>query len=90
MAVDTRNKRMGMIGLGLPFLRVLPDPDGGVSAADRLQLLYLYPGIAAAEVLAVYQVVRFSGDLRRVRMWTATISQAHEVEASIRRVEDGG
>jgi hypothetical protein len=46
MAVDTRNKRMGMVGLGLPFGRVSPDPDGTVGDPDRAQLLFLYPGVA--------------------------------------------
>ena len=48
MAVDTRDKRMSMMGLALPF-RPLPNPAGGFGSDDRLQLLYLYSGIAAGE-----------------------------------------
>lgn len=46
MAVDTRNKRMSLLGLGLPVPSVLPNPDGAFGAADRAQLLWLYSGIA--------------------------------------------
>lgn len=53
MALDTRNKRAGAIGLGLPFGRVLPNPDGSFVAADRVHLLYLYPGIVPVPPLLV-------------------------------------
>lgn len=44
MAVDSRNRRMAMIGLGSPVPRVLPHPDGGFSTAnDRYMLVFLYP-----------------------------------------------
>jgi len=44
MAVDTRDKRMAMIGLGSPVPRVLPNPDGSFNSADdRYMLLFLYP-----------------------------------------------
>lgn len=47
MAVDSRNKRMSLVGFGLPVPRVLPNPDGSLSdGADRGMLLYLYHGIA--------------------------------------------
>lgn len=42
MAVDTRDKRMSMLGFGSPVPRVLPDPAGGFDAADRAMLLYLF------------------------------------------------
>lgn len=44
MAVDSRNRRMAMIGLGSPVPRVLPHPDGAFSTAnDRYMLVFLYP-----------------------------------------------
>lgn len=44
MAVDSRNRRMAMIGLGSPVPRVLPSPDGAFDTAnDRYMLLFLYP-----------------------------------------------
>ena len=50
MAVDTRNKRFSMLGLGqargCPL--VFPNPDGSFDAADRAQLDYLYQGISLA------------------------------------------
>ena len=48
MAVDTKNKRMSVIGLALPVPSMLPDSDGTIAIADRLHLLWLYSGIAAA------------------------------------------
>lgn len=47
MAIDTRDKRMSVLSLGLPYARVLPNPDGSLSAvADREQLEFSYRGIA--------------------------------------------
>lgn len=47
MAVDTRNKRFSLFGLGLDALRVRPNPDGVISnGPDRIQWLPLYRGIA--------------------------------------------
>lgn len=46
MAADTRDKRMSMVGFGLPTPRILPSPDGGFALADRPQLLFLYAGLA--------------------------------------------
>lgn len=44
MAVDSRNRRMSLIGLGSPVPRVLPHPDGAFSTAnDRYMLVFLYP-----------------------------------------------
>ena len=42
MAVDSRNKRMSLIGLALPVPMLLPDPDGTIASIDRLQLLACY------------------------------------------------
>lgn len=44
MAIDTRNRRMALIGLGSPVPRVLPHPDGAFNTAnDRYMLVFLYP-----------------------------------------------
>jgi hypothetical protein len=48
MAVDTRNKRFSLIGLGLPAPRILPGPSGAITAADRAMLLFLYYSALAA------------------------------------------
>lgn len=45
MAVDTRNKRMSLIGLGSPIPTVLPNPDGAFNNFDRAQLIWLYAGL---------------------------------------------
>lgn len=48
MAIDTRNRRASCIGLDGPFRSVYPNPDGAISSgADRQQVAYKYPGIAA-------------------------------------------
>ena len=51
MAVDSRDKRMSLIGLAAPVPAVLPNPDGAFSQGDRQQLLWGYPGILWAELV---------------------------------------
>jgi len=53
MAVDTRDKRMSLIGLALPVPRVLPNPDNSITAPDRAMLLFLYYMTLAAPVIPV-------------------------------------
>lgn len=54
MAVDTRNKRMSMIGLASPVPRLWPSPDGSLAAnADRQMMLFRYAGIIAESVAVV-------------------------------------
>lgn len=49
MAIDTRNKRASTIGIGFHVGKTGPAPDGSIAnAADRQQIGYGYPGIAAA------------------------------------------
>jgi hypothetical protein len=45
MAIDTRDKRMSMIGLASPFVRRLKSPSGSVDATARAMLLFLYSGL---------------------------------------------
>lgn len=53
LSVDTRNKRMSLIGFSSPVPTVLPNPDGTIASADRAMLLWLYHGIALSYVVAV-------------------------------------
>lgn len=46
MAVDSRDKRASAILMGLPFGRVLWNPDASMGTADRLHAGLLYRGIA--------------------------------------------
>lgn len=48
MAVDTRDKRMSMIGLASPLPRVLPNPDGSDAEndAERAMYIFMYYGTA--------------------------------------------
>ncbi len=43
MAIDTRDKRLSVIGYGLG-LRPLPTPDGTTSAPERLSMGFAYAG----------------------------------------------
>jgi len=49
MALDTINKRRSALGMFLPFLAVLPVPDGAMTAGDRLQGFGLYCGFVEQE-----------------------------------------
>lgn len=53
MAVDTIGKRRSVVNVGTPFRVALPEPDGTISAADRLHLGYLYSGIAVGAAAVV-------------------------------------
>ena len=55
--IDTQAKRMSVIGLNMPVPSLLPEPDGTISDADRQHLLWLYSGIAIAEI--VRKVIEF-------------------------------
>ena len=48
MAIDTKEKRLSMLNLGLPWFRALPEPAASIAAGDRQHLLGLYSGIAAS------------------------------------------
>lgn len=47
MAIDTRNRRASILGIGLAAALVLPLADGGITAPDREQITFTYCGIAA-------------------------------------------
>jgi len=46
MAVDTASKRYSIVGLGIPWRGLMPEPDGTIGTADRAHFLTLYAGIA--------------------------------------------
>ncbi len=51
MAIDTNEKLLSMLNFGDgTVLHVLPEADAAIGADDRLHLLDLYSGIAAAAV----------------------------------------
>ena len=50
MAVDTKNKRFTIMGLHQPVPLLLPDPDGAVSAVDRLQYLGVYASYLVSQI----------------------------------------
>ena len=50
MAVDTKKKRLSMIGFGDGvILHTLPEPDGTIDPGDRLHLLGLFSGFGITE-----------------------------------------
>lgn len=52
MAVDTRDKRASVLGLGLASLLVVPSP-GTITQPDRQQVAYCYRGIAAGAAVSI-------------------------------------
>ncbi len=59
MAIDTRDKRGSVIGLGM--VSVLPLADGSIGQADRQQVAHMYIGVLAdAPVIVVPGSIRVS------------------------------
>jgi hypothetical protein len=48
MAIDTRDKRLSVVGYGPPFGGPLPTPDGLVALEERRTLVGLYRGTGAS------------------------------------------
>lgn len=61
MAVDTRNKRMSIMNIGMPWRGRFPLADGAIGASDRQIFLYLYSGILADPPAAVSAVLGIIG-----------------------------
>lgn len=53
MAADSENKRMSVVGVGLPFVVLFAVPDGTVGQPDRQSAAYAYAGITAGIEVAV-------------------------------------
>ena len=63
MAVNTRNRRASVVGVGLPVPSVWPNPDGSLGiTADRQQMAHIYPGILSAQYAFVepHRYLRFN------------------------------
>jgi hypothetical protein len=45
MSLDSRDKRMSMVGVMKPNVRLLKNPSGAVDATSRAMLIFLYSGI---------------------------------------------
>ncbi|MEE4302439.1 MAG: hypothetical protein V2J24_23570 [Pseudomonadales bacterium] len=58
MAVDTRDRRFSMMGLGADG--EIPAPDGTIATADRVMLATLYPGITPGSPVVDDDPVRSS------------------------------
>jgi hypothetical protein len=54
MALDTRDKRFSAMGMALPFVQVLPDPNDDIDAEDRAQALFLYRMTLSTVVSVIY------------------------------------
>lgn len=62
MAVDTRDKRASILGLGLALRLVLPNP-GAIDQPDRQQLAYSYRGITTGTPVAqINQIIEATGE----------------------------
>lgn len=56
MAIDSEDKRRSVLGFGLPYMAVAPNPDGTINAADREHIAGFYRGIAAGAPPVAVQV----------------------------------
>lgn len=65
MAIDTAQKRSSAIGLGQPYIVILPTPDGSVSQADRQDAAFSYSGILAGAAVeaAISKILTLAGAL---------------------------
>ena len=61
MAVDTRDKRMSIMGVSLSWRGIFPLADGAIGAADRQIFPYFYSGILADAPAAVSAVLGIIG-----------------------------
>ena len=52
MAVDTENKRVSTVAMGLAFLMIGPLPDGTIDAADRVHTAGFYSGIDVSAAIS--------------------------------------
>ena len=59
--IDTENKRRSVVANALPFLVVLPEPDGTVDQGDRQQATNLYRGILVGVAAAVRRALLLMG-----------------------------
>ncbi len=57
MAIDTRDKRLSVIGYGLG-LRPLPTPDGTTSAPERLSMGFAYAGTVSSIIVIAHTLGR--------------------------------
>jgi len=83
MAVDTKNKRMSVIGLALPVPSMLPDSDGTIGVSDRLHLLWLYSGIAATTPAKF--IVSATVKIRALASMALTIRSTASAEVDVRK-----
>ena len=65
MAIDTRDRRFSMVGLGSPTPRIFPNPDGTIGVFDRAMHLYLYHGL---DLTTGSPVWRRWGDIPHMRI----------------------
>ena len=72
MAVDTRDKRMTIMSLRLPWRRPRFNPDGTIGAADRLAFLRLYSGIAVSSLTSDVFPIYYQSTGLPVHYLTAT------------------
>lgn len=81
MAVDTRNKRASILGIGLAAALVLPSPDGSVDAPDRPHVSFTYVGftIEAPEALPSFT---YTAEWRTTATYSATWQQTLTYQAT--------
>jgi hypothetical protein len=83
MAVDTRDKRMSMLGLAKASVRLFQNPTGTIGAAARAILEFLYSGILpSAPVAALPRVLSLRASVSTALAMRASNSAAVSLSAS--------
>lgn len=83
MAIDTRDRRMSMIGLAKPFVRLFQNPAGTISAVGRAMAEFLYAGIGLGEpAVATPRIVYLTASRANHPALTASRSNRPSLTAS--------
>lgn len=91
MAIDTRNKRASILGVGLAAALALPAPDGAVVEADRQHVGFAYAAATGGAVVVEPTPHAFAGGVLRTRIYAGGMTAAHYAGGEVRtRVESGG
>lgn len=94
MSVDTRDKRMSIIGLNSGIDTIMADPDGTIDSPARLMLLGLYAGITVTIANFIKDLINIleggSGltDLTGYRFYPNRLPQSPTLPAIVYRVSD--
>ena len=83
MAIDTRDRRMSMIGLASPIIRLFKNPSGVINAVGRALAEFLYGGIAlGAPAVATPRILYYQASQNNALSLQASRNTAFSLQAS--------